>query len=50
MAASQLVDALLECGDEVRGEAVRRFALGLCTDAKARSWLEEDVEDEGSRP
>jgi hypothetical protein len=49
MSASQLVDALLECGDDVRGEAVRRWALDMCTDAPSRSWLEEDVEDEGAR-
>jgi hypothetical protein len=49
MAASQLVDALLECGDDERGEAVRKWALGMCTDGPSRSWLEEDVEDDGAR-
>jgi hypothetical protein len=50
MTASQLVDALLECGDDARAEALRLFALKSCTDDKARSWLEEDAEDDGSRP
>jgi hypothetical protein len=46
MAASQLVDALFECGDEERAEAVRTWALGMCADDKSRSWLEENAEEE----
>ena len=45
MAASQLVDALLECGDAERAESVRRWALACCADDKARAWLEEDEKD-----
>ncbi len=45
MAASQMVDALFECGDEERAEFVRRWALGLCADDSARSWLEAEKED-----
>lgn len=46
MAASQLVDALFECGDDERAEAVRGWALGHCADDKSRSWLEDEAEDE----
>lgn len=46
MAASQLVDALLECGDDERAETVRQWALGMCPDDKSRTWLEEDEEGE----
>ena len=45
MAASQLVDALFECGDDERAEFVRRWALGLCTDDASRSWLEDKEEE-----
>ena len=48
MAASQLVDALFECGDEERAEAVRGWALGLCTDDKSRSWLEDTAEEDAT--
>jgi hypothetical protein len=47
MAASQLVDALLECGDGDRAEIVRQWALTRCADDKARSWLEDDEDGEG---
>jgi hypothetical protein len=46
MAASQLVDALLECGDGERAEVVRLWALERCADDKAKTWLEEEAEDE----
>lgn len=50
MTASQLVDALSECGDADSAEEVRQFALGLCRDDKSRAWLEVDAEDESPRP
>jgi hypothetical protein len=43
MAASQLCDALRECGDDERAEAVRGWAIGVCADEKGRAWLEEDT-------
>jgi hypothetical protein len=46
MVASQLVDALSECGDEDRAETVRRWAAALCIDDKARAWLEDEREHE----
>src|SRR5579864_4709575 len=46
MAASQLVDALCECGDGERAEAVRVWALSQCADDKGRSWLEADPDAE----
>lgn len=46
MAASQLVDALRECGDENRAETVRLWALAQCADDKSRAWLEEDAPNE----
>jgi hypothetical protein len=48
MAASQLVDALFECGDEERAESVRQWALGLCADEKSRSWLEDETQEDPS--
>lgn len=41
VAASQLVDALSECGDPERAEEVRMWALSRATDQKARAWLQE---------
>ncbi|HYK52943.1 MAG TPA: hypothetical protein VEV38_05385 [Candidatus Eremiobacteraceae bacterium] len=49
MAASQLVDALLECGDEERAHVVRRWALERCTDDKSRSWLADSEPDDAAR-
>jgi len=48
MAASQLVDALFECADEERAQAVRQWALGMCADDKSRSWLEENAEEDAT--
>ena len=45
MTASQLVDALVECGDEERANAVREWALSLVKDDAARQWLEDDDEE-----
>ena len=46
MTASQLIDCIAECGDEERAEALRLWALGHCSDASARSWLEQSPEEE----
>ncbi|MFI5389513.1 MAG: hypothetical protein ACHQY2_07305, partial [Candidatus Eremiobacterales bacterium] len=48
MAASQLVDALLECGDEERAQVVRRWALERCTDDKSKSWLADSEPDDAA--
>ncbi len=45
MTASQLVDALVECGDEERANAVREWAMSLVKDEAARQWLEDDEDD-----
>ncbi|MDQ6780822.1 MAG: hypothetical protein M3Z37_06690 [Candidatus Eremiobacteraeota bacterium] len=47
MTASQLVDALVECGEEERAQAVRQWARGHIKDDQARAWLDEDDEDAG---
>lgn len=44
-ACSQLIDTLVECGDQERAEAVRTWALTMVQDEKARAWLEEDDVD-----
>ena len=41
VAASQLIDALNECGDPERAEEVRLWALSRATDLKARAWLQD---------
>src|SRR5579864_8386288 len=46
MTVSQLVDALVECGEGERADAVRRWALTRANDDAARAWLEEDEEAE----
>lgn len=43
--ATQLLDVLEECGDDERAARVRRFALSLLNDEKARRLLEADDED-----
>ncbi len=48
MTASQLVDALVECGEEERANAVREWALSHVKDEAARQWLEEDDESDES--
>jgi len=45
MAVSQLIDAMLECEDNDRAEAIRSWALERCADDKARAWLEENDEE-----
>jgi len=45
VAASQLVDALVECGDPERAEEVRLWALSRATDHKARAWLQDGPSD-----
>ncbi len=42
MTVSQLIDALVECGEEERAQAVRGWALTHIKDDQARAWLEED--------
>lgn len=42
MTASQLVDALVECGEEDRAAAIRSWALSHVKDEHARAWLEDD--------
>ena len=44
-ACSQLIDTLVECGDQERAEAIRVWALAAAQDDKARAWLEDDGED-----
>jgi tetratricopeptide (TPR) repeat protein len=52
-ACSQLVDTLIESGDQERAEAIRAWALAAAQDDKTRAWLEDedadddDEEDEG---
>jgi hypothetical protein len=46
IAASQFIDALNECGDTERAEAVRAWALSACADDKGRAWLTEDDDDD----
>jgi len=46
MTVSQLVDALVECGEEDRADAVRRWALTRVGDDQARAWLEDDENDD----
>ncbi|MBV8340472.1 MAG: hypothetical protein JO343_11035 [Candidatus Eremiobacteraeota bacterium] len=46
MTASQLVDALTECGDQERAEAVRTWARGQVRDEAAGQWLEDDDDDD----
>ncbi len=45
MTASQLVDALVECGEGERAHAIRQWALAQVRDDEARAWLEDDEED-----
>ena len=45
MTASQLVDALVECGEEERATVVREWAMSLVKDDAARQWLEEDDDE-----
>ncbi len=45
MTASQLVDALVECGEEDRARAVREWAKSQVKDDAARQWLEDDQDD-----
>lgn len=47
MTASQLVDALVECGEDERAAAVREWALSHVKDDAGRQWLEDD-EDESA--
>lgn len=42
MTASQLVDALVESGEEERANIVREWAKSQVKDEAARQWLEED--------
>jgi tetratricopeptide (TPR) repeat protein len=46
MTASQLVDALCECGEEERATAVREWALAHVKDDAARQWLEDEDSEE----
>lgn len=46
MTASQLVDMLVECGEEERATAVRAWAMSQVKDAQARAWLEEDEDED----
>jgi hypothetical protein len=46
MTASQLVDALSECGEEERATVVREWALSQVKDEAARQWLEDEESDE----
>jgi hypothetical protein len=46
IAASQFIDALNECGDADRANAVRTWALAACADEKGRAWLIEEDDDE----
>ncbi len=46
MTASQLVDALVESGEEERANVVREWAKSQVKDDAARQWLEEES-DEG---
>jgi tetratricopeptide (TPR) repeat protein len=46
MTASQLVDALGECGEEERASAVREWAKSQVKDDGARQWLEDDEDDD----
>lgn len=45
MTASQLVDALVECGEDERASAVREWAISQVKDDAARQWLEDDEEN-----
>lgn len=45
VAASQLVDALKECGDAERAEEVRIWALSRAADQRARAWLQDGPSD-----
>jgi hypothetical protein len=46
MTASQLVDALMESGEEERAAAVRQWAMSQVKDDAARQWLEDDEQTE----
>ena len=46
MTASQLVDALMESGEEERAGAVRQWAMSQVKDDAARQWLEDDEQSE----
>jgi uncharacterized protein HemY len=46
MTASQLVDALAECGEGERAQAVREWALSHVRDDAARQWLEDEESEE----
>jgi len=46
MTASQLVDALMESGEEERAAAVRQWAMSQVKDDAARQWLEDDHQSE----
>jgi len=46
MSASQLVDALMESGEEERAAAIRQWAMSQVKDDAARQWLEDDEESE----
>lgn len=48
MTASQLVDALMESGEEERATAVRQWAMSQVKDDAARQWLEDDDQSDNT--
>jgi hypothetical protein len=48
MTASQLIDALVESGEDERAQAVRQWSMAQVKDDAARQWLEDDDEEDAS--
>jgi hypothetical protein len=46
MTASQLIDALIECGEDERAKVVRQWAMSQVKDDASRQWLEDDEESD----